>query len=160
MAVESPTTRRSSMGDFYRWRDMECIESVSAMRADVWRWMDENWRDYVCHAADLKRYPMADKVPHGSGVYFIWDDSGALLYVGQSTGLRPRICQHRRMPGAAYWSYIPLNSWGAAEQVEGCYIRALGPLLNKGTTIRMWPGHQDMVAAIVEATRSAETFSA
>ena len=84
--------------------------------------------------------------PNASGLYVFWPDSGACLYVGQTTNIRRRMREHRTREDnpdleeyfAAFGqrievSYIALRDRSVAEllRLEGKLIRVLRPFTNR-----------------------------
>lgn len=77
------------------------------------------------------------------GVYFLWDDAGALLYVGQSGNIAARMAQHDKDPkkaAAESFSYIVAETLDQRLELETCFIAHFRPPLNQAVMLRVSKG--------------------
>lgn len=120
-------------------------------------WLDLVWRRYVVgpdHGQPY--YSDSAALPGESGVYFLWSEDWALLYVGMSNEIRCRIANHvadRRIP-FRYVIHIAVDT-DLAPYVEKAYIDALQPPYNRKYDISHWDGHARMVRLIERIWRRA-----
>jgi hypothetical protein len=98
--------------------------------------------------------------PERSGVYFLWGEDDALLYVGASGSIITRMAQHRwagRIPFVAF-SVLDVyinDGFPWHEFVESAYIFALDPPLNTLRRRFQFKGEQAMQDAIAAAWRQS-----
>lgn len=98
---------------------------------------EDLWPRYVIAPDQMDRYEgrLAEHGVGGAGVYFLWDEEHALLYVGTTLALDTRLLAHhrgRKIPYTAY-SFLEVEPHpiiNLAEWVEGAYIDALEPPYN------------------------------
>lgn len=99
--------------------------------------LEDLWPRYVISPDQMLRYAgqMAEHGINGAGVYFLWGEENALLYVGTTDDLAARLLAHhrkRRIPYVAY-SFLDVDPhplFNLAEWIEGAYIDALEPPYN------------------------------
>jgi hypothetical protein len=121
-------------------------------------WIAKNWRMYLHHPDSLEKFPVdeCNTGHHASGIYFLWDVNGSLLYVGRSGSIGVRIFQHRceSMAPAFAFSYFPVEGYKRRQlyldKIESAYIHALTPAFNTQYRNQSWE-LLDTVAAAVRA---------
>jgi hypothetical protein len=100
--------------------------------------LEEMWPRYVIASDQMSHCEgrFAEHGLDGRGVYFLWGEQNALLYVGTTYDLQARLVQHDRTGKVPYvgYSFLEVEMHPAcdlAEWVEGCYIDALEPPYNR-----------------------------
>lgn len=80
----------------------------------------------------LEKRPIRNKdIPSESGIYFIFDEVGNLIYVGQSMNLSQRTATQRTaIPNASQLAYILINSPEEINIIEQIYINFYQPWYN------------------------------
>lgn len=69
------------------------------------------------------------EIPNYRGIYFIFDKSDSLIYIGLSKNIRNRICIHRRGEGCSSWFKEFANSIACIEYKGNLYKRELKYIL-------------------------------
>jgi excinuclease UvrABC nuclease subunit len=116
----------------------------------------------VRNPEDLPTWERLDRAaPQLSGIYFLWDEDDALLYVGQTLHSSIRVAQHawgRRIPFVRFSVLEICCEPDAVEFVfpcfEAAYIKALQPPHNSRCRVSIIGQAKGMDAAIVEAWRA------
>lgn len=82
----------------------------------------------------LCKHPISGHLPESTGVYYLKDEQGKVLYVGKAVNIKKRIHQHLRDPEksrlTAKVSYTETHSQWLALLVEDSEIQRLWPPLN------------------------------
>lgn len=85
----------------------------------------------------LREQPEVTSLTRNSGVYFLWDFTGQLVYIGQSKDVSMRVAMHRKRPPAPFdrATYIKVpHPWQLA--FERLYIdRYLGEALDPASGV-------------------------
>lgn len=105
-------------------------------------WVERNWVDLHVPATELwaRRIPRNDVTTIESGVYFLYDRDGDLLYVGMSVAIQNRIVAHCRqwLIPFTHVSWILVHEY-VMERLEASYIHNLLPPYNvKGMPAVAW----------------------
>ena len=93
---------------------------------------------YVVPPEALPKYDPNELDQHFavSGVYFLWDINGSLLYAGLSESVGGRIDQHLTAGRIPIWAFSYLRVYGQQRRklylssIESAYILALEPAFN------------------------------
>lgn len=107
------------------------------------------WERFVV-GINMPIQPYGEKPTAVTGVYFLFDEGGGLLYIGKSVDIEYRLIQHERA-GKPFTHFgcmeVPLEM---LDGVESAYLEALRPYGNRKPE-RSWALWQpDMVKAIQE----------
>lgn len=139
--LEKPELRRLS-------KTATAIEESRARERSI-------WTPYLL-GPDLE-ITEAGQYPAGvdGGIYILFEEDGALGYVGQSYGIGYRVVQHLwasqrgRLPKFTHFGAVDVPGWLMTD-LETAYIHALDPPWNRLMPRVSWVHHDAAVAAIQE----------
>lgn len=107
---------------------------------DVLAWLNERWADFAVSPDGT-----SDSIgEHGCGIYFLWDQDDALLYVGQSLSMAARVLNHSRYGtkhATATFLEVPPP---LLDYIEYAYIQALRPPINGKYLAMQWDKREDL----------------
>lgn len=119
------------------------IESVSRILfpIDEQAWMDSEWGRFLAVPDEMEMHERMEAYDvEASGIYFLWRDETALLYVGMSCDIGARLIAHMKKQRIPFTHFTFINDWppdemnysarAMVESMEAAYVLELEPPYN------------------------------
>lgn len=128
-------------------------------------WVDSNWRAFIASPDDM---PLVERAQAhtiaAAGIYFLWLDETALLYVGLSCDIGSRLLAHVRAGRIPFTHASFIGCWPdgfveserMVEVLEAAYVHQLEPPFNSFGCPSMRHFHGELRAEVAKLWRPVD----